>query len=103
MRALVPESADAFIKGAFGIWEPDPLRSRELLPEEIGLVICPCVGFSGRHRLGMGKGFYDRFLPTCVNAKAVAVAFETQRIAELPTQPHDFTVAAVFTEKGEYR
>ena len=103
MRALVPESADAFIKGAFGIWEPDPLRSRELSPEEIGLVICPCVGFSGRHRLGMGKGFYDRFLPKCVNAKAVAVAFETQHIAELPTQPHDFTVAAVFTEKGEYR
>lgn len=103
MRALVPLSDDAWEKGAFGIWEPVPERSRELAPEEIDLVICPCVGFSGLERLGMGKGFYDRFMPKCSGAKKIAAAFELQRIEELPHEECDVALDAVVTENRIYR
>lgn len=102
MKAYIPLQGDAFTVGAFGIKEPDPKYSVEVPPQEIDLVICPCVGFSGKHRLGHGKGYYDRFLPRCENAKSIAAAFEVQRINELPTEPHDRPLDAVITENGIY-
>lgn len=102
MKAYVPLSDDAFTVGVFGIKEPDTARSTEVSPREIDLVICPCVGFSGKHRLGHGKGYYDRFLPRCENAKSIAAAFEAQRIDELPTESHDQPLTATFTENGIY-
>lgn len=103
MRAYVPQSDDAFAVGAFGIPEPDPLRSDEVMPSDIDLVLCPCVGFAGNRRLGHGKGYYDRFLPLCENAVAVATAFEAQAIpdpSELPISPTDIPMSKIITEKG---
>lgn len=99
MKAYVPLQDDAFTVGAFGIKEPDPLRSYEVPPQDIDLVICPCVGFSGNRRLGHGKGYYDRFLPLCENAKFVAAAFETQRVSELPAEDYDIPMHEIVTEK----
>lgn len=98
MKAYVPLQGDAFTVGAFGIKEPDPMRSIEVAPQDIDLVICPCVGFSGQQRLGHGKGYYDRFLPRCENAKFVAAAFEAQRISEFPTEPFDVPMHEIVTE-----
>ena len=54
-------------------------------------------------RLGMGGGFYDRYLPKCVNAGIVAVAFECQKAKEVPAEAWDKPVDAVFTEDAVYR
>ncbi len=102
MKALVPQDETAFTVGAYGIHEPLTERSTELDPKDIDLVICPCVAVSGQHRLGHGKGFYDRFLPQCENATVVAAAFELQRINELPQEAHDAAVGFVATENGIY-
>lgn len=103
MDALVPKSADAFVSGAFGIMEPDERRSVIIEPEEIDLVICPLTAFdeSGR-RLGMGGGYYDRYLPKCKNAYIAAAAYEFQKIAEVPADEFDFWMHTVFTEKNIY-
>ena len=104
MIALVPGGEDGWRPGAFGIPEPVRELAEEVPPEEIDLVVCPLTGFDEAcRRLGMGGGFYDRYLPKCVNAGIVAVAFECQKAKEVPTEAWDKPVDAVFTEDAVYR
>lgn len=104
MIALLPEDESAWQKGYCGIPEPIRRRSREIAPAEIDLVICPCTVFDPAcRRMGMGKGFYDRFLPRCERARFVAVAFEAQKVELLSANPWDVPMDAVVTEKTIYR
>lgn len=104
MAALVPESADAFVKGAYGIPEPDIKRSKELVPKDIEMVVCPLTAFDANcRRLGMGGGYYDRYLPECENAVIAAAAYEFQKTEEVPAEELDISVDIVFTEKGVYK
>ncbi|MBR5059371.1 MAG: 5-formyltetrahydrofolate cyclo-ligase [Clostridia bacterium] len=89
--------------GPFGIQEPDPAVSEPVLPRNIDLVICPGLAFDSRlFRLGMGGGFYDRFLPLCVNACFIMPAFECQRTDLLPADPWDVKMHMAVTENGIY-
>ncbi len=100
MTALAPRDGGAWKKGAFGIEEPDRERSEEVGPAEIDLVICPCAAFDGQGvRLGMGGGYYDRFLPACVNAEIFAAAFEVQMAEHIPAGDWDVRPSAVITEE----
>lgn len=104
MAALVPESAEAFTAGAYGIPEPDIKRSKELAPKEIEMVVCPLTAFDENcRRLGMGGGYYDRYLPKCENAVIAAAAYEFQKTEEVPSEELDISVDMVFTEKDVYK
>ena len=103
MIAISPYSLDAWTTGSFGIREPDPTRSTQITPEELDLIICPCTAFDETcSRVGMGGGYYDRFLPKCINAAVIAVAFECQKADSIPVQDTDIRMDAVFTEKAVY-
>ena len=100
MAAMVPGGWEP---GAFGIPEPAAKSSETVPPGEIDLVICPGTAFDRRGvRLGMGAGYYDRFLPRCVNAKAGMVAFEAQQVPALPASPEDVAMDFVVTEENLY-
>lgn len=89
-------------QGRYGIWEPDRELSKKVEPEEIDLVLAPCVGFdSHRDRLGHGAGYYDRYLPQ-THAAAVAVAFEAQRLPRVAADANDRPMDAVVTEERVY-
>ncbi len=104
MIALSPRSEDAWRPGPFRIPEPDPDRSELVPPEEIDLVLCPCTSFDDRGgRLGMGGGYYDRFLPLCAGASKISVAFEIQGTAEVPMAALDRPMDAVVTEERVIR
>lgn len=104
MCALLPEGEGAWRTGAFGIPEPVRELSREIAPEEIDLVLCPCTAFDPDcRRLGMGGGYYDRFLLRCTKAKFIAVAYEFQRAEALEAQSWDIPMDAVVTEERVYR
>lgn len=103
MIALLPEDEEAWIDGYFGIREPMRERSLEISPEEIDFVICPCTVFDERGgRVGMGAGFYDRFLEKCTNAVVAAVAFECQKAENVERQPWDKKMDMIFTENRTY-
>lgn len=90
--------------GAFGITEPDPDFSDSITPAELDLIICPCTSFDTHgNRLGMGAGYYDRFLEKCVNAHIVAVAFEVQKADRVPMDIYDKKMDAIFTEETIYK
>jgi len=50
----------------WGILEPNPVHSLQFTVASIDLVIVPLLAFDKQgHRVGYGKGFYDRFLARC--------------------------------------
>ena len=102
MVAICPgEGDEAWSQGAFGIREPRLEAGTPVLPEEIDLVICPLVGFDDDgNRLGMGGGYYDKYLPKCTSAAKIGVAFPAQKLPNVPTEPHDVKLDAIYTGDG---
>ncbi len=49
------------------------------------------------HRLGAGKGYYDRFLAQ-VQAPKIALAFAFQIVDKIPIEPHDQCIDVMVTE-----
>ena len=104
MAALAPKGEDAWASGSFGIMEPVLEKSDLVQPEDIDFIICPCTAFDEDcNRLGMGGGYYDRYLPNCKKAVVAAVAFEVQKADAIPMEPWDRAVDLVITEKKTYR
>jgi len=90
-----------FIKGPFGVMQPDTQKAKEVDISEIDLVIVPGLAFDRqRNRLGRGAGFYDRFLKSIKPpAKKAGVAFDFQVLQNLPIHlPFDEKVDLVVSE-----
>lgn len=103
MQAYTPHGPESWRQGKYGIWEPDPDRSRLVEPGELDMVILPCVGFDAQgRRLGHGGGYYDRYLPQCPEAVRVLVAFEVQRLERVRTDAHDQRAELAATERGVF-
>ena len=104
MLAAIPAGPDAWQTGMYKIKEPLEELSLILEPDEIGLVIAPCAAFDGarRMRVGMGAGYYDRYLPKCTNSINIAVAYEAQHIPDICTDTWDVPLDAIVTEKRWY-
>lgn len=72
--------------------------------EEVDLVIVPALAVDERgYRVGYGGGFYDRLLPRLTRAFRVAVIFDFERIAEVPTHERDVPVHALVTDERTQR
>jgi 5-formyltetrahydrofolate cyclo-ligase len=64
MKIMLVNDDTDFKKNAYGIAEP--VNGIEIAPEDLDMVFVPLLAFDkAGHRLGYGKGFYDRFLPSC--------------------------------------
>jgi len=90
--------------GTFGILEPKPACRREVSATEAEVIIVPGVAFDIRgHRMGHGKGYYDRFLRHVSSLKTgalfVGLAYESQVLDEIPHGPNDMPVHRIVTEK----
>ena len=93
-------SGEPLAAGRFGTAEPTagaPLVDPDLL-------FVPLAAFDRRgFRLGYGAGYYDGALERLRRRKpilAVGVAFATQEVGSVPTEPHDQRLDAVITETG---
>jgi len=95
-------------KNSFGILEPS--HQTRTLTCALDIVLVPLVGFDDfGNRLGMGGGFYDRhfsFLRTRAHfcrPRLIGVAYESQRVSKLPTDPWDVPMWAVVTDRGIHK
>lgn len=74
-----PNDETAFETSAWGIREPRLDASRPAPLDEVEAVLVPALAFDRRgHRLGYGKGFYDRFLKTVGAAHRIGLAYSFQ-------------------------
>lgn len=95
----VPD-AFALAPGAYGIREPEA-DAREVRPEEIGLCLVPCLAADETGvRLGRGKGYYDRFVPSLRPGAALLVCRTALIAQKIPAQAHDARFARAVTECG---
>ena len=104
LEAVSIRSLDDLCFGMFGI--PEPSRFLLPLPEpsSLDVVVVPGVAFDkSAHRLGRGKGFYDRFLCRLGNAPLrIGLAYDAQVLDTLPMSEHDQPVDVVITETSFY-
>ena len=102
LTAAVP-GPDGWAVGQYGIRTPVPERSALLQPEQLDLVLVPCTAFDADcRRVGMGKGYYDRYLPRCTRAVKIGIALEVQRVPRAAVDAHDQRLDAFVTERGIY-
>lgn len=103
LLAAVP-GTDGWETGRYGIRTPVLSRATILAPENLDLVLVPCTAFdAGCRRVGMGKGYYDRYLPRCTRAQKIGIAYEAQRAEHAAVDPYDVRLDAFVTEGGIYR
>lgn len=94
---IVPVEVKAgsrMVEGDFHILEPDDK------PYEGGfdLIVVPGMAFDREgHRLGRGKGYYDRFLAKYPEVKTIGICFDFQLLESIPTEPHDRPVEDVIS------
>ena len=86
------------VEAAFGLREPNPTLAAPVDPKLAQLIVVPGVAFAeDGARLGMGGGYYDRFLAGH-SALRVGLAYEMQIVDSLPPSEHDQAVELIVTE-----
>lgn len=96
MEAVLCQDLKEVQLNQFSIPEP---KGREVA-DGLDLILVPGVAFDLiGNRIGMGKGYYDRFLVKQKDVFKVGLAFEFQIFDELPKDPYDVPVDRIITEK----
>lgn len=95
------EAADKMKPGRYGILEPIGVARPSQKDAEGLLVFVPGLAFDVHgNRLGRGRGWYDRALASLGDkARFIALAFEFQIVAEVPTDSWDRKVHHIVTER----
>ena len=82
----------------YGLREPVPNPNAILPPHTIDSILIPGIAFDRYgHRIGSGKGYYDRFL-TRTKAVRIGLAYAFQIIDRVPAEPHDVKMDFIVTE-----
>jgi 5-formyltetrahydrofolate cyclo-ligase len=94
--ARVQNLRSEIVPGQFGIREPSAACA-EISLHNLDLILAPGIAFDLRgHRLGRGKGFYDRLLAGAHGVKC-GVAFDEQITNEVPVGKLDVRMDFILT------
>lgn len=102
LELYIPSDGSCFVRGAYGIAEPDRERSGRIMIDQIDLIIVPGLAF-GRdlYRLGRGGGYYDRLLNGAAAFK-LGLALKEQITERVPREAWDAKMDAVACNFGIY-
>lgn len=90
------EGEGSLTEGSFHISEPAGSDFTDF--SSIDLAVIPGVAFDAEgHRLGRGRGYYDRFLsaPSLHDVYKIGVCFPCQFLASVPAENHDIRMNEV--------
>lgn len=91
---------DVLVPASFGLSVP-PEGAADLDPD---VLLMPLAAFDGAgHRIGYGKGHYDRALDRLERSRPrlkIGLAFACQRVDAVPAEPHDHRLDLILTETG---
>ena len=83
----------------YGILEPTTPELSIVNCQLSIVIVVPGMAFDKHgHRLGRGKGYYDRFLSRIPNIYKIGVCFPFQLIDEVPSEPTDILVDEVLCD-----
>ena len=92
--------SDSFREGAYHIQEP--AGGRKIDPQDLDIILVPLVAFDEqKHRLGHGKGYYDRFLKQ-TKALKIGIAYECQKSKNITVTDDDVSLDLIITEEKIY-
>jgi 5-formyltetrahydrofolate cyclo-ligase len=94
---------DPVVPSAMGV--PEPAEHVLGEPRDVDLVIAPGLAFDRRgHRLGYGRGYFDRFLRALSPAAGrVGIGFHVQLVDRVPYGPGDARLSVVITDREVMR
>ena len=82
--------------GAFGILEPTGERFTDY--ETIEVAVVPGMAFDRQgHRLGRGKGYYDRFLTKIPQTYKIGICYPSRLLDLVPTDDNDILMDEVIS------
>lgn len=97
MRFITIDSFDRLKEGYFHVLEPEYGMEYD---DPNPLVIMPGVAFDlSCHRVGYGKGFYDRFLKRHPDYKKIALSFDFSLLKEVPHDENDIDPDLIVTDR----
>ncbi|MEL1250443.1 5-formyltetrahydrofolate cyclo-ligase [Aurantiacibacter gilvus] len=86
-------------EGRMGLMQP-AARSPVVEPD---VLFMPLVGFTEQgDRIGQGGGFYDRWLAAHPDTIAIGMAWDVQKVDQLPVEDHDMPLTAIITPTRIY-
>lgn len=79
--------------------------SEEAAVLDPAIMLIPLAAFDARgHRIGYGAGYYDRAIAHMhdkgFQPRLIAVAWDCQRVEEVPSEAHDVQLEEILTESG---
>ncbi|WP_343564855.1 5-formyltetrahydrofolate cyclo-ligase [Sphingobacterium sp.] len=102
MQHYILDEQTVFETNEWGI--PEPISGTEVLPTAIDFILVPLLVFDvDGHRVGYGKGFYDRFFALCApEIQRVGLSFfnPIERIAD--RNEHDVRLTQAITPNRIY-
>ncbi|MGO4171482.1 5-formyltetrahydrofolate cyclo-ligase [Bosea sp. TAF32] len=91
---------EPIVPGGFGTLVPAPAEP-ETKP---AILIVPLAAFDRRgHRIGYGKGYYDRALTELGPTVSIGIGYAAQEIEAMPDEPHDRRLDWIVTERDTIR
>lgn len=97
-----------FRKNSLGIIEPIVMKSELHSALSLDVIFIPLLGFDVNcNRLGMGKGYYDRFLQHRLSAEKfkkpilIGLAFAEQQVDHIPINQWDVPLDTIITSASK--
>lgn len=102
LKHFLLTDATLFKTNTFGI--PEPQEGIEVPLDKIDVVFVPLLAFDrSGHRIGYGKGFYDRFLSQCrSDSIKIGLSFFKPLAQHLKADQHDVPLDYVVTPESVY-
>ena len=99
MDAARIDNMDGLVRGRFNLMVPDPTNLSLVDPGLIDVIVVPAVAYDyDGNRLGMGAGYYDRFIPHALKAVLIGAIWSSQIVDRVPCSQYDQPVNYLLVE-----